>query len=58
MVLELCQFFEILYRFHGNVEKIRFERQPKLKMSVLVLVLTQNATFCQATARSEKVMFF
>ena len=58
MVLELCQFFEILDRFHGNVKKIGVKRQPKLKIFVLVLVLTPNATFCQPMARSEKISFF
>ena len=45
MVLELCQFFEILDPFHGNVKKKGVKRRPKLKIFSLVLVLTPNATF-------------
>ena len=59
IVLELCQFFEILYRFHGNVEKTGvIKRQPNFKMFLLVLALIPNANFCQPTARSERVRFF
>ena len=53
MVFELWQFFEIMAHFHENIKKIGIKRQPKLKIYLLVLVLTQNASFCQSTARSE-----
>ena len=58
MVLELCQFLEILDYFQGNIKKIGVKQQPKLKIFVLVLVLTLNATFFQHAAGSEKVSFF
>ena len=58
MVLEFCQFFEISDRFHGNIKKIGVKRQPKLKIFVLVLVLTPNATFCQPIADRRKLVFF
>ena len=48
----------MLDRFHGNVKKIGFKRQLKLKTFVLVLVLTPKATFCQPTARLERVSRF
>ena len=65
-MLELCNlfsfrvghFYRTLGRIHGNVKKIGLKRRRNLKIFVLGLVLTPNATFCQPTAKSEKKSFF